>query len=244
MLRITCAELRVMSDGGGVAAASGILAVSLPRNVASTGGAQIQERADSACGGERAADTPPVVDHVDVKAISQMRRDELLDAIVCLLPVHVLRNELEPLHDAQAVAIYRKDLAIQRIQKDAARSLRPHAWQRKQEGLGLVIGHAMERPESHFAEPFADSYQLFAEALNLHRGHAAGLKRGNESVRFYLQECRPVASDCRAQPVEGVRVCTLTGSDGQLYEDELVERIRKISEWSRMVALPEPTVDL
>jgi len=209
-----------------------------------TGRAQVEERTDAAFWGRGTAEVPAVMDHVHVKAVAKPARDEFLYPIVRLLPVEVLRNEFEPLDDAQTVAVDRKYVAIQRVQKNAASSLRPYSRERKQEPLGFLVGHPMQRFERYFAEAGPDRQELLAKAVDLHRGHTTRLERRDEPVAFDSQKRGPVTADYRSQPVVGIGVGSLAGPEGQLDEDELVKRIGKVPERSGSVPLPEPTVDL
>lgn len=51
-----------------------------------------------------------MMDHVHMEAVANGRRNEVLHEIVCLLAVGSDRDEAEPLHYPEAVALYRKDL--------------------------------------------------------------------------------------------------------------------------------------
>jgi len=114
---------------------------------------------------------------IDMECLADAPRHEVLNKVMCCLPVDSTWKQLQPAHDSPTVTINRKDFAIEGVHQDASRHLWTHTRERAQKPLRFLIGHLKQRLERNGVEPLLNGPDLIPKTIQLYFGHASTAQR-------------------------------------------------------------------
>lgn len=148
-----------------------------------------------------------------------------------------------------AVAVDRKHVAVEGVEKNAPSDLWTHTWKGAQQRLCLLITHVAQRRQCHAAEVRPQLLHLSPQPLQLHTSHATRFKHTEDLRSRHVNNSPPRAANKSPERQVCRPIRCLSCAHRQLDENELVKRITPVPQRctsQRDVAelIPQPSVDL